>query len=83
MTAWMRLPVPVTTTTGPGPFDVLHFGQVGQQPIVDRRRWAESELLLGVDARDDAGGRVDRDDPAGVDDRDPVGEALRLLHDDG
>ena len=68
---------------GPRPFDDLHLGQVGEQPIGDRRRWAEPQLLLRVDAGNDACGRVDGDDPAAVDDRHPVGEALRLLHEVG
>ena len=59
------------------------LGQPGQEPVVDRGGRPEPEPLLGVDAGDDPGGRVEGHEPARVDQRDPVGQALGLLHEVG
>ena len=68
---------------GARPLDHLHFGEIGQQPVLDRRRGTEAEPLLRVDSGDDARWGVERDDPAAVEDGDAVREALRLLHEVG
>ena len=80
MTAWMRLPVPVTTTTGPVRSTLLTSG-----------RSVSSRSSIGADGRNRSfcSGSTRETMPAGVsiamirprvDDGDPVGEALRLLH---
>ena len=80
VTAPMRLPVPVTTSVGPARWTRSDLREVGEQGVLDRRRWPEAEPLLRVDHRDDAGRRVERDHPAVADDGDAIGEPLRLLH---
>ena len=62
------------------PLDVPHLGEVGQEVVLDRRRRSEAQPLLRVDHRDDAGGRVDGDQPAMVEDGHPIGETLGFLH---
>ena len=83
MTAWMRLPVPVTTRTGPVRSTPLTSGRSVSSRSSIGADGRNRSFCSGVDARDDPGGRVDRDDPPAVDDRDPVGEALGLLHEMG
>ncbi len=65
------------------PSHAPNLGQTGQQPVVDRGGGSESQSLLGVDAGDEAGRRVERHDAAVVDQGDAVGEALGLLHEVG
>ena len=67
----------------PGPLDAADLGQAGEQPVVELDRRPEADALLGIGPGDDAGRRVDRDDPALAEHGDPVGEVLGLLHEVG
>ncbi len=83
VTAWTRLP---GAGHDQGRSDVRHgadLGQPGEDRIVERDRRPEAQSLLRVDLADDAGRRVEGDDLPGVDDGDPVGEPLGLLHEVG
>ena len=65
VTACSRLPVPATTIGGRARRDAADLGQAGEQLVVERRRRAEPDALLGVDPRTTRpAGRVERDDPA-------------------
>ncbi len=63
--------------------DPGHVRQGRQLRLVDRRRGAESDPLLVVGPGDQTGRCVQSDQLARVDQGDPVGEALRLLHEMG
>ena len=68
---------------GAGALDAADLGQAGEQPVVELRGRPEADALLGVGPGDDAGRRVDRDDPALAEHGDPIGEVLGLLHEVG
>ena len=84
VTAWTRLPVPATDH---GRARAGHASRTSGRPVRiassngDRR--PEAQALLGVDPATMPGGRVEGDDAARVDDGDPVGEPLGLLHEVG
>ena len=64
-------------------FDRANLRQRREQGVVERHGGPEPQALLVADAGDDPRRRVERDQAALVDDRDPVGEALRLVHEVG
>jgi hypothetical protein len=60
--------------------DILHFGEPGQEPVIERHRRNEPHPRAAADPLRQPRGAVDRDDAAPVDQRHPVTQPLGLLH---